>query len=80
MKVCAFVCKKPPLKNNNVDLMEKKPKMGLFSLMKLHKILVFHEIFNIIYTKDTSMLVKILVFADSLQNYTSIFCRRFLNA
>ena len=80
MKVCAFVCKKPPLKNNNVDLMEKKPKMSLFSLMMLHKILVFHEIFNIIYTKDTSMLVKILVFADSLQNYTSIFCRRLLNA
>jgi len=80
MKVCAFVCMKPLLKNNDVDLMENKPKMGLFSLMILHKILVFHEIFNIIYTKDTSMLVKILVFADSLQNYTSIFCRRFLNA
>ena len=80
MEVCAFVRMKPPLKNNNVNLIEKKPIKGLFSFMRLHRILVFHEICDIIYTKDASMLVKILVFSDFLQNDTSIFCWRFLYA
>lgn len=80
MKVCVFVCMKPSLKNNIVNLIEKKPIMGFFSFTRLHRILVFYEICNVIYTKDTSMLVKILVSGDFLQNYTSIFCRRFLNA
>ena len=80
MKVCAFVCMKPPLKINNVNLMEKKPILGFFSLMMLHKILVFYEICNIIYTKDSSILVNILVFSVFLQMNSSIFCRRLLYA
>ena len=70
----------PPHKDNNVNLIEKKPVKGLFSFMRPHRILLFHEKRDITYTKDASMLVKILVLSYSLQNDTSIFCGSLLYA
>lgn len=77
---CAFVCRHRSPKYRSLYQHEKKPILGLFSSMNMHKIQVFLVICIILYTKDTCMLVYILVFSVFLQIDTSIFCRRVLYA
>jgi len=90
MKVCAFVCMKFPLKKNDIDLMEKKPKMGFFN-RKLHKILEYFAFFlecfvflyNILYTKDSRILEYILESYGKLHFNSRMFCSSlggFINA
>jgi len=74
---CVFVCGHLSPKYKSLYQHEKKPILGLFSSMNMHKLqVVFVKVYYII-TKITCKLVILLVIFVNLHFITCNFCRRF---